>query len=218
MSVAPLLSIGNLEGARARALEARELAHRVAFEAPVVSAGIDLLIIDARLHDPGRSEALLRETQSAVAQAGGWHAWKWRIRFAQAQAELALARHRWDDAITAASQVISESRLYLRPKYEALGLAAHARASGKLGLRQASDDALASVQVARRLADPAVLLECLSVLLALDGSDKLRSEAQYTVQRISGALSHEPLRRRFLASVSTTIIASADLPPKAAWL
>jgi tetratricopeptide (TPR) repeat protein len=203
MSVAPLLSLGDLEGARTRALEARELAHRVAFEPPVVSAGIDLLIISARLHDPGRSEALLRETQAAVEKARGWHGWKWRLRLAQAQAELALARHSWDDAITAASHVVDQSRSYSRPKYEALGLAARARAGGRLGLRRASEDALASVRVARRLGDPAVLLECLSVLLELDGSDELRSEAQHTVQRICRALSQEPLRHRFLAAVSS---------------
>jgi tetratricopeptide (TPR) repeat protein len=101
MSVAPFLSLGDLAGAKTRALEARELAHRAAFEPPLVSAGIDLLIINARLHNPGDSETLLGETRAAVEQAGGWHAWKWRLRLAQAQAELALARHNWKDAITA---------------------------------------------------------------------------------------------------------------------
>ena len=37
MSVAPLLSLGDLKGAMARAFEARELAHRVAFEPPLGS-------------------------------------------------------------------------------------------------------------------------------------------------------------------------------------
>ncbi len=203
MSVAPLLSLGDLEGARTRALEARELAHRVAFEPPLVSAGIDLLLINARLHDPGGNETLLRETHAAVEQARGWHAWKWRLRLAQAQAELALARRSWDEAITAASYVVDQSRSYSRPKYEALGLATRARALGRLGLRRAGDDARACVEIARRLGDPAVLLECLSVLLELDGSDELRVEAQRTVQRMSGALLQEPLRRRFLESVSS---------------
>ena len=53
MSVAPLLSLGDLDGAMARAFDARELAHRVAFEPPLVSAGIDLLMIFARQQDPG---------------------------------------------------------------------------------------------------------------------------------------------------------------------
>ncbi len=42
MSVAPWLSLGDLENAATRAQEARELARRVAFEPPMVSAGIDL--------------------------------------------------------------------------------------------------------------------------------------------------------------------------------
>ena len=92
MSVAPLLSLGDLEGAMAGAFEARELAHRVAFEPPLVSAGIDLLMIFARQQDPGRAEALLDETAQAVQKASGWHAWKWDMRLSQARAELAVAR------------------------------------------------------------------------------------------------------------------------------
>jgi tetratricopeptide (TPR) repeat protein len=203
MSVAPFLSLGDLEGARTRALEARELAHRAAFDPPLVSAGIDLLIINARLHDPGGSETLLRETRAAVEQAGGWHAWKWRLRLAQAHAELALARHNWKDAITAASHVVGQSRTYGRPKYEALGLATRARAVGRLGLRPESADARASVEIARRLGDPSLLLECLSVLLELDGSDEMRNEAQHIVNRIAGALSQESWRSRFLKNVSS---------------
>lgn len=202
MSVAPFLSLGDLAGARTRALEARELAHRAAFEPPFVSAGIDLLIINARLRDPGGSETLLRETRATVQQAGGWHAWKWRLRLAQAQAELALARHNWVDAITAASHVVSQSRTYGRPKYEALGLATRARATGRLGLRPESSDVWKSVEIARRLGDPALLLECLSALLELDGSDELQNEAQHVVNRIAGALSQESLRNRFLMNVS----------------
>ena len=98
MSVSPLLNLGDLDGARMRALEARELAYRVAFEPPAVSAGIDLLFVSARSYDPGCSETLLCEMHAAVEQARGWHAWKWRLRLAQAEAELALARGRWDEA------------------------------------------------------------------------------------------------------------------------
>src|SRR4029079_1962834 len=105
MSVAPLLSLGDLEGAKARALEARELAQRVGFEPPLVSAGIDLLLIFARAQDPGRVDPLLAEISEAVRRAQGWHAWKWNMRLAQSRAELALARGRWADAEAAATQV-----------------------------------------------------------------------------------------------------------------
>jgi len=218
MSVAPLLSLGDLEGATNRALEARELAYRVAFEPPLVSAGIDLLLISARSEDPGRAESWLDEVARAVQQARGWHAWKWSLRLWQARAELALARGNFTDAITAAHNVVEQSRSRSRLKYEALGLSVRARAQHRLGVRQAREDAQAAADLARRLADPAVLLECLAVLLEVDGSDEVLAEARGTVQRILGALSPEPLRRAFLATVSPKVGAALNLtyrtPPK----
>ncbi len=201
MSVAPLLSLGNLKGAMARAFEARELAHRVAFEPPLVSAGIDLLIIFARQQDPGRAETLLDETAQAVQKATGWHAWKWNMRLSQARAELALARNAWDEAVQAATCVIDQSRSRHRPKYEALGLVTRARAARRLGARSAVKDARAAVAAGRRLADPAVLLDCLIVLLEIEGTDALRDEARRTAQRIVRAVSDETLRSAFLTSV-----------------
>ena len=201
MSVAPLLSLGDLGGSMARALEARELAHRVAFEPPLVSAGIDLLLIFARQQDPGRAEALLDETAQAVEKASGWHAWKWDMRLSQARAELAVARGAWCEAIQAATHVIDQSRCRHRPKYEALGLVTRARASRQLGAPSAVKDARAAVKVARRLGDPPVLLDCLIVLLELEGTDALLDEARRTAQKIVRSISDESLRSAFLTSV-----------------
>ncbi len=205
MSVAPLLSLGDFDGAAMRALEARELAHRVAFQPPRVSAGIDLLLIFAPSHRPRQAESLLYEVERAVQEASGWHAWKWRLRLSQARAELALARGNLTDAIIYAGNVVEQSRSRSRPKYEALGLAARARARGQLGMRQAVEDARMAVDVACRLADPAVLFECLAVLLELDGNDNLLVQAQQTVQNILGELSQESLRRTFMTIVSAKI-------------
>jgi tetratricopeptide (TPR) repeat protein len=201
MSVAPLLSLGDFDGAAQRAMEARELAHRVAFQPPLVSAGIDLLLVHARSHDPGRAEPLLAEVEQAVQQAGGWHAWKWKMRLSQARAELALAKGKWLDAATFAADVIAQSKIRSRPKYHALGLAARARARGQLGMRQAVDDARAAVKVAGQLADPAVLLECLGVLLERDGSSEVLIEWQRTMDSIVATLTNEPLRRAFMARI-----------------
>ena len=201
MSVAPLLSLGDLKGAMAGAFEARELAHRVAFEPPLVSAGIDLLMIFARQQDPGRAEALLDETAQAVQKASGWHAWKWDMRLSQARAELAVAREAWGEAVEAATHVIDQSRSRHRPKYEALALITRARAARRLGARSAPEDARAAVDVGRRLADPAVLLDCLIVLLELEGTDDLLEETRRTVQKIVRAVSDERLRSTFLTSV-----------------
>ena len=202
MSVAPLLSLGDLDGAMARALEARELAHRVAFEPPLVSAGIDLLMIFARRQDPGSAETLLAETAHAVQRASGWHAWKWDMRLSQARAELAFARGAWDEAVQAATHVIHRSRSRHRPKYEALGLVTRARAARRLGGRSALKDARAAVNVGRGLADPAVLLDCLIALLEIEGTAALLDEARRTTQKIERAVSDETLRSAFLSSVA----------------
>jgi tetratricopeptide (TPR) repeat protein len=207
MSVAPLLSLGDFDGAARRAMEARELAHRVAFQPPLVSAGIDLLLICARSHEPGRAEPLLVEVERAVQQASGWHAWKWRMRLSQARAELASEKSDWMDAIEFASSVIEQSASRSRLKYQALGLAARARARGQLGMRRAVADAWAAVNVARRLSDPAVLLESLSVLLEQDGNSELFAEWQRTAQSILGTLTNESLRRTFMAAIPTRIAA-----------
>ena len=54
---------------------------------------------------------------------------------------------------------------------------------------------------ARRLADPAVLLESLIVLLEIKGSDTLLEEARQTAQRILRAVSDASLRSAFVTSV-----------------
>jgi hypothetical protein len=67
------------------------------------------------------------------------------------------------------------------------------------------DDARGAVHVARRLADPAVLLECLGVLLALDGTDALLAEARQTAHGILGALPEGSLRSAFLRATSSRL-------------
>ena len=205
MSVAPLLSLGDLDGAMDRALEARELAHRVAFEPPLVSAGIDLLLIFARSQEPGRAESLLDEVAGAVQTASGWHAWKWNLRLWQARAELALARGSWAESVRAATNVVQQSRARHRLKYEALGLVTRARARHRLGSRQAVDDARRAADVARRLSDPAVLMECLGVLLELDGNDALLAEARQVAHAILDTLPEGSLRRAFVTATSSRV-------------
>lgn len=205
MSVAPLLSLGDLEAALARASEARDLAHRIAFEPPLVSAGIDLLMIFARRHEPGRAEGLFEETALAVRRASGWHAWKWDMRLSQARAELAFAREAWSEAVEAATHVIDQARARHRPKYEALALITRARAARRLGARSALKDARAAVAVGRRLGDPAVLLDCLLALLEIEGADALLDEARRSVATIGRAVSDDTLRSTFLQSISNRV-------------
>ena len=185
MSAAPFLSLGDLDEAKARALEARELASRIDFEPPFVSAGIDLLLISARSQDLRSSADLLDELIRAVGKASGWHGWKWQIRLSQARAELALACGDLKEATDAAADVVDRSQRHSRLKYEALGRATRSRALMQLGSRHALGDAQAAVFLARRLADPAILLECIAVLLELEPTEPLIAEAQAAIWRMS---------------------------------
>jgi uncharacterized protein YyaL (SSP411 family) len=62
-------------------------------------------------------------------------------------------------------------------------------------------DAKTAVAVGRRLADPAVLLDCLIALLEIEGTDTLLEEARQTFQKIARAVSDETLRATFVTSV-----------------
>jgi hypothetical protein len=48
--------------------------------------------------------------------------WLWQLRLAQARAELALARERFDEAIAMSTESVEQGRARRRPKYETLGL------------------------------------------------------------------------------------------------
>ncbi len=86
-------------------------------------------------------------------------------------------------------------------KYEALGLITSATALHRLGrTREAIADARHAVAVARRTSDPALLLQAIDTLLALDGDDPLAAEARVLNGRILAALPDETMRRRFTES------------------
>jgi len=144
---------------------------------------------------------LLEETAKAVQKASGWHAWKWDMRLSQARAELAFVRQAWREGIEAATHVIEQSRIRNRPKYEALALMIRARAAHRLR-GTAVTDARAAVDVARRLGDPPILLDCVITLLEIDGTDILLDEARQTAQSIARAVSDEALRAAFITSIA----------------
>ena len=157
-------------------------------------------MIFARSHDPGRADALIDEVSRSVVAASGWHGWLWRLRLSQARAELAFERRDWQGAITAASDCIRDSVERSRPKYAALGLITRASA------RKASNDtpgaiadATRAVEVAREIADPAVLLKALHANIDIEGSDALVTEARQCCERILSNLD-DGLRATFLRS------------------
>lgn len=201
MSAGIHIGLGDYARGEELAHEARELARRIGFPPPFVSAGIDLLLVFARSRDPGRADAILDDVAQAVVAASGWHGWLWRLRLSQARAELSLVRGEWQSAIAAATDGIADSEARSRPKYAALGLLTRATARKAIGdVPQAISDATRSVEIARTLGDPAVLLKALKVLIDLDGSDALAGEARGCAQRILSHLDDGQLRERFLAS------------------
>ena len=194
-------SLGNYERGQELANEARELARRISFPPPFVSAGIDLLTIFARSHDPGRADSMLDDVSKAVVAASGWHGWLWRLRLSQVRAELALERGEWQPAIDAATEGIGDSEARSRPKYVALGLLTRSSAYKAVeDVPRAIADASRSVEIARGLRDPALLLKALNVRIDLDGTDALADEARECSNRILAHLDDQALRERFLAS------------------
>ena len=195
------ISLGNYQRGLELANEARELARRISFPPPFVSAGIDLLTIFARSHDPGRADSMLDDVSKAVVAASGWHGWLWRLRLSQARAELALERGEWQPAIEAATEGIADSEARSRPKYVALGLLTRAAARKALDdVPRATADASRSVEIARGLSDPALLLRALNVRIGLEGTDALAEEARACSNRILANLDDRALREHFLGS------------------
>jgi tetratricopeptide (TPR) repeat protein len=194
-------SLGDYARGVELAMEARELAQRLSFPPPVVSAGIDLLLIYARSHDPGRADPIIDDVAKAVAAASGWHGWLWRLRLLQARAELAHARGDWQGAITTATEAIASSEARSRTKYIALGFITRALAQFRSGDRaQALADADRALAVARGLGDPAVLLKALLCRIEIEGTDDLANEARACREQILSNLDDAVLRERFLSS------------------
>jgi tetratricopeptide (TPR) repeat protein len=197
MSAGFHLDVFDYAGHAAIAEEAREVARSFSFSPPYISASIDLLLNLARRGEVGRAEALAAEVASAVERAAAWHGWLWRLRFAQARAELALARGDAEGAVGWAGHVLAQSR-GRRPKYQALGGAARARGLARLGrTREAIADAQHTIEVARTVGDPALFIWVASTLLDLEGDDQLQSEARGVAAEVVDRLPTDVMRERF---------------------
>jgi tetratricopeptide (TPR) repeat protein len=212
MSAGYHLDLFDFDHHEALAQEARELARSSNFPPPAASAGIDLLLNYARRGEVGRAEALLDEVAAAVEKASGFHGWLWRLRLAQARAEIALARGAWEDALLWADRAIGQASTRERPKYRAAGLGARAQALVALGQHaEALGNLRAAVGLARRLDDPALFLRLVGQLLDLDGDDALAAEARAAVDRITQTLPNVELRRRFESADPVGLVMRSSL-------
>jgi transcriptional regulator with XRE-family HTH domain/tetratricopeptide (TPR) repeat protein len=195
------LEFFDYRGAQALAEEARAMGRSLGWPQAVASSGIDLLLNFARCREVGSTESLLPEVAEAAARAQWEHGWLWRLRLAEARAEIALARGDWEEAVRWADEAVAQSRLRARVKYEVAGLQTRGQALAALGRTR---DALASlsraVTLARPVGDPAMLLRAATALLAVEGDDALRAEARGAADRIVAALPEEELIQRFRAA------------------
>ncbi|MEZ4672416.1 MAG: tetratricopeptide repeat protein [Anaerolineae bacterium] len=195
------LDVFDYAGNEALAEEARAIARSADFVLAEVSAGLDLLLNFARRKEIERAAILMPEVAAAVEKARGSHAWLWRLRLAQARAELAYARGDWVEALRLAERAIQLSREVGRVKYQVLALKTRAQTLAALAhVPEAIVDLRNALDVARLTGDPALFFQIAAALLALEDDDALAQEASAAAHRISAALPNEEMRQIFEAA------------------
>jgi hypothetical protein len=201
------LEVFDLDGAEAFAEEAREVGRSASFVLPVISAGIDLLFIMVRRLELGRAEQLVAELEPAVQEAAGAHGWLWRLRFAQARAELTLAQGDLEGALRAADESIAHSVARGRIKYHVAGLGIRGRALAWLGKTgEGLADLRRAAGLARAAGDPALLIRAAQALLAVDDDDELVAAARAAATRAVTTLPTEVLRSKFLRAEAVQLL------------
>jgi hypothetical protein len=202
------LDVFDYAGNEALAEEARVLARAADFVLAEVSAGLDLLLNFARRQEVGRAEKLIPEVAKSVATARGSHGWLWRLRFAQARAELAFASGEWDEALRLAETTIQQSSELGRVKYQILALKTRAQAAAARGsAASAVADLHAALDRARTTTDPALFFQIAAALLSIEGDDALAQEAYATGERIRAKLPTDEMRHAYEAAAPVRQVA-----------
>jgi tetratricopeptide (TPR) repeat protein len=111
------LNVFDFAGHEGIAEEARELTRSVNFLPPLVSANLDLLFNYIQREEVGRAEQIVNEVADTVEKAAGNHGWLWRLKLAEAQAELALARGDGAETLRLVENALAQSRARGRVKY-----------------------------------------------------------------------------------------------------
>jgi class 3 adenylate cyclase/tetratricopeptide (TPR) repeat protein len=198
MSAGYHLDIFDFSGHDTIAKEALELARSVTLINPIVSTSIDLLFNYVRCEEVGQAEKIIGEVAETVQKAAGSHGWLWRLRLAEARAELALARDDYEGTLRLVEDAIAQSQSRGRVKYQAFGLETRAKALAALGRKkEAIVAAQNAVKLLRPIGAPALFLRAAATLIDLEGNDKLLAEARSATQQIMTALPNDELRRTF---------------------
>jgi class 3 adenylate cyclase/tetratricopeptide (TPR) repeat protein len=198
MSACAHLDLFDFARAEALSEQARDLGRSASYQPPVLSASIDLALNFVRRQEVVRAQQMVDGMADEIARAMGSHEWLWKVRLAEARAEIHLVRREFQDAIHCAGSVVEQSLAGGRRKYQALGLSIRAQAVQGLGrAKEGLADLRAAVELARTLGDPALFLRVAIPLLALDGDDELLAAARSTAKRIAQALPDAELRHCF---------------------
>jgi tetratricopeptide (TPR) repeat protein len=201
MSAGFRVDLGDFAHAEELSNEARDLALSANWPPTAASANIDLLFNFARRGEIERAENLLAEVAGAVEKASGFHGWLWRLRLAQARAELAVGRGDWAEAATFATDAIAQARERGRRKYESAGLHTRARALIALGRAdEASGDLEVALKRARETGDPALFLRVAATRLAVAPDEQLAGDAAAVSARVAQSLPDGPMRQAFATS------------------
>jgi tetratricopeptide (TPR) repeat protein len=207
MSSSCHFDVYDFAGHKAVVQEGHELARANNVQQAIVSGHIDLLFNHVALGDVGGAEAILSAVAETVANAAGNHGWLWRLRLAQAEAELALARGDWEEALRLADVSISHSQPRGRVKYHTFGLGTRASALAALGRkREAIATARLGLNLIRPIGAPALFVRAAAGLLALEGDDSVLAEARGAVEHISSALTSDTMCRSFLAAEPVELV------------
>jgi class 3 adenylate cyclase/tetratricopeptide (TPR) repeat protein len=179
--------------------EAREIATSLKFPPPLISANIDLLFNFARRGDLGRTEALVNEITEAVERTSGWHGWLWKMRLAQAQAEVELTRGNGEKAIEFAEKSLHQSQATGRIKYQAAALETRGTARVLMGKKrdEGIGDLEKAIQLVRPVQDPLMFLRAAYALLCVKRDKKLIEEVSGVVTETKKSLHDSALQRPF---------------------
>jgi class 3 adenylate cyclase/tetratricopeptide (TPR) repeat protein len=193
--------------ARQKNEEAISLGERAAFPGSQVSGKIDLVFSDLELGELGHAEAVLPALWKEAEATRGWHQWLWMTRLGRAEAEVALAAGRAEQAVERSREAIARAERYGRLKYVATSRLVLGRALGEQGRwPDAAEELRRALAESERLGSPSVIWQAAALLAhslygAGDdaGAEAAAKQARQTIEAFAAALSDER-RERFLRS------------------
>jgi class 3 adenylate cyclase/tetratricopeptide (TPR) repeat protein len=193
------LELYDFKTAQAITEEGKEIATTLDFKAPLISANIDLLFNFARRGEVGEAQALIDEVEKPVEQTAGWHGWLWRIRLAQARAEISLAQGDGEKAIQFAEKSLHQSQETGRITYQAAALETRGKALVLMGKKR--NEGIANlqeaIQLARPVQDPLMFFRPAYALLCIERDNKLLEKVNGVITQVQKSLLNTPLYRPF---------------------